>query len=441
MNAAIASILQESNTFSPVATRYEDFDPVFGQDAFRRHDGKLTEMGGFIDILRPAGTTIRPVCAAWAITANRLKRADFDRLAGEFEAHLRRAKPDALLLAMHGAPTAEGEDDVESHILERVRAVLGDGAPIVLTLDLHANVTRRMVTLANAIVGYRTYPHVDMFETGQKAARLLLRILRGDVQPRMAFRKLPLIVQAEKSQTYSGPMRKLIATARKWEENGQAEAVSIFPVVTEEEKAAIASQTIAAVRGPVPWRELLRTRRLWCLLFAAFGATFMWQFYIIWFPTYLREQRGMSLTESSYYASLPLLLGAGANWLGGVLTDWIGRRSDDRTARTVVGFCSMFAGALLMPAGAVDLYLGAAWSSATDIGGTSGGAVAGLMNAASNCAGFASPALMGYVLRRSNNWNAVLYLSVATTLCAAIAWLFVNPRRATVATASSCTPS
>jgi len=199
--------------------------------------------------------------------------------------------------------------------------------------------------------------------------------------------------------------------------------------------------------APVAWGLLLTSRRLWCLLIAAFGATFMWQFYITWFPTYLREQRGMSLTESSYYASLPLLLGVGANWLGGLLTDWLSRRRGDRQARTIVGFVSMTAGASLMSAGvwcadpalagllmgcaagAVDLYLGAAWSSATDIGGASGGAVAGLMNAASNGAGFASPVLMGFVLQRTQDWNAVLYLSVATTFCAAISWLFVNPRR------------
>ena len=238
-----------------------------------------------------------------------------------------------------------------------------------------------------------------------------------------------------------------------WYRNSPAEHSS----VTEAERAVIASQTVAAVKGPVPWSLLLRSTRLWCLLVAAFGATFMWQFYITWFPTYLREQRGMSLTESSFYASLPLLLGVGANWLGGVLTDWIGRRSNDRTARTVVGFTSMTLGALLLSAGvwcpdtglaallmgcaagAVDLYLGAAWSSATDIGGTSGGAVAGLMNAASNCAGFASPALMGIVLQRTGNWNAVLYLSVATTVCAAIAWLFVNPRRGVEADRISAT--
>ena len=230
MNIAIASILQESNTFSPVATRYEDFSPVFGNDALRRHDGKLTEMGGFIAVLRDAKVPIRPVCAAWAITANRLIKPDFDRLAVEFEIALRRAKPDALLLAMHGAQTAGGEDDVEGHILERARAVLGPHRPVVLTLDLHANITRRMVALATAIVGYHTYPHVDMFETGRKAARLLLRILNGECNPRMAYRKLPLILQAENSQTTSGPMHKLMKTAQKWERQGQAEAVSLFPV-------------------------------------------------------------------------------------------------------------------------------------------------------------------------------------------------------------------
>lgn len=195
------------------------------------------------------------------------------------------------------------------------------------------------------------------------------------------------------------------------------------------------------------WSVLLRSKRLWCLLGAAFGSTFMWQFYATWFPTYLRQNRGMTLAESSFYASLPFLAGLCANGVGGLLTDWIGRRTDQQHGRTVVGVVSLLLGAALMSsgiwsetastaallmglaAGAVDLYLGAAWSAATDIGGASGGAVAGLMNAASNCAGFASPALMGWVLLRFNNWNYVLLLSVATTVIAAILWLFVNPRR------------
>ncbi|HUQ92505.1 MAG TPA: M81 family metallopeptidase [Bryobacteraceae bacterium] len=230
MEIAIASMLQESNTFSPVYTRYDDFQPVFGKAVIERHAGKLTEMGGFLDVLQRAKVEAVPICAAWAITANRLLRPDFERLLAEFTKALEKARPDALLLAMHGAQTAEGEDDVEGCVLARAREILGSERPIVLTLDLHANITKRIVELANAIVGYHTYPHVDMFETGQKAARLMLRIVRGECRPAMAFRKLPLILQAENSQTYRGPMHKLIQAAQRLEASGKAEAVSIFPV-------------------------------------------------------------------------------------------------------------------------------------------------------------------------------------------------------------------
>jgi len=263
---AVASILQETNTFSPVATRYEDFTPVFGRDAYLRHEGKLTEMGGFIDVLKKTRAEIVPVCAAWAITANRLVRADFERLADEFETNLRRAKPDALLLAMHGAQTAEGEDNVEGNILQRARGILGPQRPVVLTLDLHANITRRMVGLADAIVGYHTYPHVDMYETGQNAARMMVRILKGEMRPAMAFRKLPLIVQAENSQTYRGPMHKLIAAAQALEKSGKAEAVSIFPVQPWLDIAEMGCSVVSVTNGdPRIAQQQADTlaRRLW----------------------------------------------------------------------------------------------------------------------------------------------------------------------------------
>jgi len=225
------------------------------------------------------------------------------------------------------------------------------------------------------------------------------------------------------------------------------------PAITPAELGRIRAEMPAPPQkssSKVPWGQILSSTRLWCLLAAAFGSTFLWQFYITWFPTYLRENRGMSLAQSGYYASIPFLLGVGATWVGGALTDYIGRRTDDRTARTVIGLVSLTAAALLMSAGvwcqeaglaallmacaagAVDLYLGAAWSSAIDIGGSSGGAVAGLMNAASNCAGFASPALMGWVLQTSGDWNFVLLLGVGMTAVSAVLWLFVNPRRAPV---------
>ena len=131
---------------------------------------------------------------------------------------------------MHGAQTAEGADDVEGHVLGCARQILGPDIPIVLTLDLHANVTRAMVEQATAIVGYHTYPHIDMYETGQKAAKLMLNTLSGKVRPAMAWRKLPLIVNAENQQTSRGPARRLFARAQALESAGKAEAVSIFCV-------------------------------------------------------------------------------------------------------------------------------------------------------------------------------------------------------------------
>lgn len=231
LRIAVASLIQESNTFSPVPTTYLDLDPVFGDAVLERHEGKQTEVGGFLAVLREAGATVVPVATAWAVTAGRVIRADLDRLLEQMLAGLQARLPfDGALLALHGAQTAEGLDDVEGYVLSLWRAALGPGIPIIVTLDLHANVTRQMVDSASAIVGYRTYPHVDMYETGQKAARFLIDTLRGNCQPVMRFRKLPLILNAENQQTTSGPMAALRAEADALELEGRMRAVSIFPV-------------------------------------------------------------------------------------------------------------------------------------------------------------------------------------------------------------------
>ncbi|MCC6587670.1 MAG: M81 family metallopeptidase [Bryobacterales bacterium] len=249
MRIAIASILQESNTFSPVYTRYDDFSPVFGREAFDRHQGKLTEMGGFIEVLKKQGVEIIPVCAAWAITANRLLKPDFQKLVDCFVQFLSAAPVDGLLLAMHGAQTAAGEDDVEGHVLSIARKVLGPDKPIVLTLDLHANITRKMVALSTAIVGYKTYPHVDMFETGEKAAGIIVRTLKGELQPKMAFAKLPLIIAAENSQTHRGQMHKLRQMGDELEHTGKVESISLFPTQPWMDIDEMGTSVVAVTNG------------------------------------------------------------------------------------------------------------------------------------------------------------------------------------------------
>ena len=232
MSIAIASILQEANTFSPVMTRYEDFTPVFGPAVLERHRGKMTEMGGFIEVLTKGRRQIAPVCAAWAITANRLLQADFERLVNNFRSHLAAAgKPEGLLLAMHGAQTAEGVDDVEGHVLGCAREILGPDIPIVLTLDLHANVTRAMVERATAIVGYHTYPHIDMYEVGQKAAKMLSRH-SGKIRPSMAWRKLPLHGQRRKPADLAWAGASAFRARPSLRERGQSRSRFYLPGAT-----------------------------------------------------------------------------------------------------------------------------------------------------------------------------------------------------------------
>lgn len=230
-----------------------------------------------------------------------------------------------------------------------------------------------------------------------------------------------------------------------WFRNSPDEHSFVNELEAESIRARIAPVSSGPPVKPL-WNELLRSGRLWSLLGVAFGCTFMWQFYITWFPTYLMEERKMSLEESARYAGLPFLFGVFATWLGGLLTDALARRYEPRTARRLIGSVSLTMGGLLLSAGiwceeprlaavlmasgalGVDLFLGAAWASALDIGGASGGAVAGLMNAASNFAGFVSPVFNGWVIQTWRNWNIFLIVAVAVNLAAAVLWLRVNPR-------------
>ncbi len=194
------------------------------------------------------------------------------------------------------------------------------------------------------------------------------------------------------------------------------------------------------------WPTLLRSGRLWCLLAVAFGCTFLWQFYITWFPTYLMQERRMSLGESARYAGLPFLFGVFGTWLGGLLTDALARRFGVPRARTLIGTVSLAAGGLLLSAGVwceeprlaavlmasgalgVDLFLGAAWASALDIGGASGGAGGGLMNASPNLSRVVFPAFHGWVVETFHDWNVFLMVAVGINWIAAVVWMWVNPR-------------
>ncbi|MGH7139303.1 MAG: M81 family metallopeptidase, partial [Pirellulales bacterium] len=136
---------------------------------------------------------------AWP--AGRVSADTFDWIISEFTSAVRSALPlDGILLALHGAMVADGHPDVEGEVLAAMRKIIGS-VPIVATLDLHANVTQFMVDSADALVLFHTAPHIDVFETGQRAADVLRRILIGQARPVTAFQKLPMVVPAERANT------------------------------------------------------------------------------------------------------------------------------------------------------------------------------------------------------------------------------------------------
>jgi microcystin degradation protein MlrC len=206
MRIAIGQLWQETNTFNPLPTTrqdFEDFGILRGSELIERM-ADTNELGGFIQSLRrwPEQPEIVGLVRLPAWPSGTATHDTFVWLRDEMLAALRQALPvDAVLLALHGAMVAEGAADVEGEVLRAVRDLISPDIPLVATLDLHANITERMTRAADALVLFHTAPHIDVFETGQRGAAVLRRILVGGARPLTAFQKLPMVVPAERANT------------------------------------------------------------------------------------------------------------------------------------------------------------------------------------------------------------------------------------------------
>ncbi len=159
-------------------------------------------------------------------------REAFERIAGEIVGALSRAMPvDAVYLDLHGAMVTEDFEDGEGELLRRVRAVVGPALPLVVSLDYHANVTPQMATLSDAVLAYRTYPHVDRVETGSRAAAALERILRHGRPAGRALRKPGFLVPLHAQCTLGEPCAGIVAEAARLETGGVLSAAFLagFP--------------------------------------------------------------------------------------------------------------------------------------------------------------------------------------------------------------------
>jgi len=195
----IAEIKQETNTSaSPTTLKdFEDFH-LYLADQIRVGLGKSnSEIAGFLEILDKEDVIVVPVIATFAVSGGPVDRYTFNYLTNYLTQELSKIeKLDGILIALHGALVSEDFQDGDSEILRRIREVVGNEMPICVTMDLHANVTESNVALATTISGFHTCPHVDLQETGARAARLLMGILKEEISPSMEFIKLPLVVPA-----------------------------------------------------------------------------------------------------------------------------------------------------------------------------------------------------------------------------------------------------
>jgi microcystin degradation protein MlrC len=198
LRVGILGFLHESNTFLGVPTRWEDFastSMTAGAALRERWQGAHHELGGFFAGCAAAGLEAVPGFATFAVPSGAIAAEDFERLSGVLIGALDSMAPlDGVLVALHGATVSEAFPDADGEILLRLRERVGRAMPIVVTLDLHANVSRRMVDLSDAIIAYRTNPHLDQRERGEEAAHLLARMLRGEIRPVMALATPPLAV-------------------------------------------------------------------------------------------------------------------------------------------------------------------------------------------------------------------------------------------------------
>jgi microcystin degradation protein MlrC len=211
----IAGFQHETNTFAPSLATYESFVRGEGHPAMARGDAVLAlrdvnvPIGGFILASEQQGHTLMPVIWTAASPSAQVTEDAYERIAGEIVAAAGEGGFDAIYLDLHGAMVAQHVDDGEGELLARIRAAVGASVPVVASLDLHANVTERMLASADALVAYRTYPHVDMADTGARAERLLVRLLAERKPLARAARRLPFLIPINGMCTMLEPARSM----------------------------------------------------------------------------------------------------------------------------------------------------------------------------------------------------------------------------------------
>ncbi len=211
---AIGGIWHETNTFASGKSDYsafENYQLAKSNELIGCYRNTNTELGGFIGAAQSNCFQLVPTQFAAAVPSGIIEYKTAMNLCNELIDSIHNAGSlDAIFLSLHGAAIAEDIDDLDGFILEQLRSKLGPQIPIVVTIDYHANVTEKMVAHASVIIGYDTYPHIDMAERGEEAAQVTTGLLEARQTPHCSFTRIPLITTPLSQQTDNEPMREIL---------------------------------------------------------------------------------------------------------------------------------------------------------------------------------------------------------------------------------------
>ena len=234
MRVVTALMKHETNTFSPVPTPLERFArggtaPLLGRDAYHAFKGTGSAIAAFIDLAEAEGAEVITPIAAGAWPSGPVEDAAYktitDTICGAVEEALERGL-DAIMLDLHGAMVTESLEDGEGALLARLRRI-APATPIAVALDMHTNMYPAIAANADVVAGYQTYPHIDVYETGERAGRALLAMVKGEAKPAMAWGNLPMLPHVMRQGSDDYPNSALQARAREMESQG-ALCASLF---------------------------------------------------------------------------------------------------------------------------------------------------------------------------------------------------------------------
>ncbi len=220
-------IMHETHTFSAEPSPMSIFTTIEGE-ACRAYAGANHSLGGVVDATNALGVRHTHTWHAGATSTAAVSAELFDEMVGKLMTGIEAALPaDGIVLNLHGAMVAEGVPEADAEITRRVRALVGPEMPIAVTLDLHANIGPTLVEAATIIVGYDTYPHIDLNERAQEAVRLLVRTIAGEIAPTMALAKPPLLPVPQAMFTSERPFSAIFERAFAMEADGRALSVTV----------------------------------------------------------------------------------------------------------------------------------------------------------------------------------------------------------------------